>query len=136
VLENLPIEAAWCDVETCATRVAHQLRQRLPELDWTGGATIALLNVTFYRITRAYVFGRIACRGWQLPLALALRNSEDGAVVDHVMLDGAEIGALFGKSHACFQVELEQVAGSLAFLQSLAPATPVAALLACLGRAA
>lgn len=134
VLENLPLEAAWCDVEACAARVAQQLRQRLPELDWSGGATVALLDATFYRITRAYVFGRIACRGRQFPLALALRNSADGTVVDHVMLEGAEIGALFSNSHACFQVELEKVSGSLAFLQSLAPTTSVAALLARLGR--
>jgi isocitrate dehydrogenase kinase/phosphatase len=133
VLDSLPLEAAWLDADACATRVAQELRARLPELDAVAGATLTLLDATFYRFTRAYVFGRIACQDRQLPLALALRNTADGVVVEHIMLDGAEIGVLFGR-RACFQVELEQVAGSLAFLQSLTPATPAAALLAGLGR--
>jgi isocitrate dehydrogenase kinase/phosphatase len=132
LLETLPVEAAWCDVADCSARLAQQLRSALPGSD---RVTVTLLDAGFYRFTRAHVFGHLECQGRQLPLALILRNSDDGMILEQVMLDAAEIGALFGMSRSGFQVDLEHVAGSLVFLQSLLPATQRPALLEGMGRA-
>jgi isocitrate dehydrogenase kinase/phosphatase len=132
LLETLPVEAAWCDVADCSARLAQQLRSTWPDAD---PMTVTLLDAGFYRFTRAHVFGHVESQGRRLPLALILRNSDQGMALDQVLLDAADIGALFGAPRTGFQVELEYVAGSLLFLQSLLPAAQRPALLEGMGRA-
>jgi isocitrate dehydrogenase kinase/phosphatase len=136
VLESLPLDSAWRDASASAGYLLNQVRLQLQDRPVSAEPLhIELLDTVFYRFTRAYVFGRLQGHGWQLPLALALRNTVDGVVIDTVTLTDAGIAALFSDDRACFQVELERVAESLAYLQALARGTQASSLLAMLGRA-
>jgi isocitrate dehydrogenase kinase/phosphatase len=136
VLESLPLDSAWRDVSASAVYLLKKVQLQLQGRPVSAEPMhIELLDTVFYRFTRAYVFGRLQGPGWQLPLALALRNTDDGVVIDGVTLTEAGIAALFSDDRACFQVELERVAESLAYLQALAHSAPASRLLAMLGRA-
>jgi len=96
---------------------------------------IEVIDAVFYQFARAYVVGRIEGRGFNKPVILAFRNTEDGVVLDNVMLTEAEIGNLFGYTRSYFHVDLEHVADTVAYLKALIPQAPVGELFTVLGRA-
>jgi isocitrate dehydrogenase kinase/phosphatase len=96
---------------------------------------IEVIDAVFYQFARAYVVGRIEGRGFYKPVILAFRNTDDGVVLDNVMLTEAEIGNLFGYTRSYFHVDLEHVADTVAYLKALIPQAPVGELFTVLGRA-
>jgi isocitrate dehydrogenase kinase/phosphatase len=96
---------------------------------------IEVIDAVFYQFARAYVVGRIEGRGGNKPVILAFRNTDDGVVLDNVMLTEAEIGNLFGYTRSYFHVDLEHVADTVAYLKALIPQAPVGELFTVLGRA-
>ena len=94
-----------------------------------------MIDAVFYQFARAYVVGRIEGRGFSRPVILAFKNTQDGVVLDNVMLTEAEIGNLFGYTRSYFHVDLEHVADTVAYLKALIPQAPVGELFTVLGRA-
>lgn len=118
-LKAVPLEAEWQDLAVSSAQLANEINTKLGQGAAVTLDTIELLDTVFYRFTRAYAMGRITNRGWTAPLVLALANTESGVVIEAVLLSKAELIDLFRLSAACFHAELEQTAGTVAYLQKL-----------------
>jgi len=97
--------------------------------------TVEIIRPVFFQQTRAYLVGRVLGRGWQLPLVIALKNSERGVLVDAVMLAEDDVSIVFGFTRSYFHVDLERVGEAVVFLKSILPRKPVSELFTVLGRA-
>lgn len=96
---------------------------------------VDIIRPVFYQQTRAYLVGRVVGRDWQLPLVIALKNSERGVLVDAVMLAEDDVSVLFSFTRSYFHVDLERVGEAVLFLKSILPRKPVSELFTVLGRA-
>jgi isocitrate dehydrogenase kinase/phosphatase len=97
--------------------------------------TVEMLAPVFYRATRAFLVGRIQGDGWIAPLILAFKNSDEGFVVDAVIMSSKEVRSLFGFSRSYMHVDLPAVGAAVKFLQSFMPNKGVDELYTVLGRA-
>jgi isocitrate dehydrogenase kinase/phosphatase len=136
LLDNLRYRSPWRDFEKS---VAHVTTEVLQHLDSTGERRdvqrIDMIRPVFYQVMRAYLVGRVVGRGFQLPLVIALKNTERGILVDAVMMTEQDVSILFGFARSYFHVDLDRVGEAVAFLRQLLPRKPVSELFTVLGRA-
>jgi isocitrate dehydrogenase kinase/phosphatase len=136
LLEAQPIGAPWADLDASAWVVASALERIL----WQHGElrhieSLEVIDAVFYQSTRAYLVGRMVGRRVTTPIAIALRSTDTGVVVDATMLAEDELSILFGFARSYFHVDLERVADTVAFLKTLLPRKPAGELFTVLGRA-
>jgi isocitrate dehydrogenase kinase/phosphatase len=136
ILSDYRFRTPWRDFEGSVSHVTTDVELELARL----GEKRRLLDVevigpVFYQMSRAYLVGRINGDGWRLPLAIAIRNSPRGVLVDAVMLRESDVSILFSFTRSYFHVDLERVADAVLFLHSIMPVKPVSELFTVLGRA-
>lgn len=132
VFDEFAFRNGYADAGACARRVAQALGTRYtdPHIE-----TIEFLRHVFFRERRGYLVGRLrASNGWH-PLVIALVSSDEGVLADAVLTDTAQIAVLFGYTRSYFQVDLDCVAATVAFLHTLMPSKPIDELYTVLGRA-
>lgn len=136
MLESRALGAPWADLDASAWLVAsgceRVLWQRNERRDIEA---LEIIDAVFYQSTRAYIVGRVVGRGFSAPLAIALRSTEAGIVVDTTMHVEDELSILFGFARTYFQVDLESVADTVGFLKELMPRKQAGELFTVLGRA-
>ena len=136
LLGDLRFHSLWRDFERSVAQVASAITVRLHLLGERRAVdSIELIRPVFYQLTRAYLVGRIDGRGFRLPLVIALRNTEQGLLVDAVMLREDEVSIVFGFTRSYYHVDLERVGEAVVFLKSILPRKPVSELFTVLGRA-
>jgi isocitrate dehydrogenase kinase/phosphatase len=136
ILEKFPSNRPFPGIAETARRVAVELeayaanhhQERRVE-------AIEMLSPVFYRATRAFIVGRFRGKDWIAPLVLAVKNTDDGLVVDAVITSSNEVKSLFGFSRSYFHVDLPAVGAAVKFLRSMMPNKPVDELYSVLGRA-
>jgi isocitrate dehydrogenase kinase/phosphatase len=136
LLESQSIGAPWADLDASAWVVASALERIL----WQRGElrhieSLEVIDAVFYQSTRAYLVGRMVGRRMTTPVAIALRSTDTGVVVDATMLSEDELSILFGFARSYFHVDLEHVADTVSFLKELLPRKPAGELFTVLGRA-
>jgi isocitrate dehydrogenase kinase/phosphatase len=136
LLESQAIRAPWADLDASAWVVASALERML----WQRGElrhieSLEVIDAVFYQSTRAYLVGRMVGRRVTTPIAIALRNTDAGVVVDATMLSEDELSILFGFARSYFHVDLEHVADTVSFLRELLPRKSAGELFTVLGRA-
>jgi isocitrate dehydrogenase kinase/phosphatase len=136
MLESQSLGAPWADLDTSAWLVASALERNL----WQHGElrhfqSLEFIDAVFYQSTRAYLVGRMLGRRSATPIAIALRSTDAGVVVDATMLTEDELSILFGFARSYFHVDLERVADTVSFLKELLPKKPAGELFTVLGRA-
>lgn len=136
VLASRPLGVHWADLEASAYLVAAAIERLLwHDSERRTLRSIEIIDAVFYQSTRAYIIGRVVADGLSAPLAIALRNSDLGVVVDSTMLTEDELSILFGFARSYFHVDLEHVADTVAFLKELMPRKQTGELFTVLGRA-
>ncbi len=96
---------------------------------------VEFITTVFFQITRAYLVGRIAGKGWIRPFVLALKSTERGVLIDAVMMDEPTVSVLFSFTRSYFHADLGHVGEAVVFLKSILPRKPVSELYTVLGRA-
>ncbi len=96
---------------------------------------IEFIRTVFFQMTRAYVVGRISGPDWTRPLVLAMKNSDNGVVIDAVMMDESNVSILFSFTRSYFHADLAHVGKAVVFLKSILPLKPISELYTVLGRA-
>ncbi|WP_025916714.1 bifunctional isocitrate dehydrogenase kinase/phosphatase [Herminiimonas sp. CN] len=95
---------------------------------------IHVLNSLFYRNKTAYVIGRIINDDNVIPMALAIRHSENGTLrIDTALFREQELAVVFSYTHAYFLVEMEIPSAFVHFLRTLMPRKPKAEIYTSLG---
>ena len=137
LLEAVKLPVRLRDRQGATAQISAEIEAQLSESDGSSNdvVSIEVIDAVFYQFARAYVVGRIEGRGFSRPVILAFKNTQDGVVLDNVMLTDAEIGNLFGYTRSYFHVDLEHVADTVAYLKALIPQAPVGELFTVLGRA-
>jgi len=97
--------------------------------------SIETIQAVFYQGPRAYIVGRIDSANSSSPFVLALKNSDEGILVDAVLLSVQEASILFSFTRWYFHVDLETVGDAIVFLRSILPSKQISELYTVMGRA-
>lgn len=136
VLSDLPFKSPWKGFDKSVEHVTHEITEHLDSLgERRAVERIEIIRPVFYQFSRAYIVGKIIGRDFTSPLAIALKNTDRGVLVDAVMLSEGDVSILFGFTRSYFHVDLERVGEAVVFLKSLLPRKPVSELFTVLGRA-
>lgn len=140
MFETLIRDFAWstpfAHAGRCAQFLADQVNAHFRS-KLTGDAVVCIdvMAPVFYRDTRAYVIGKAT--GWthSSPIVIAFASTENGIVVDAVVMteDGVEL--MFGFARSYFHVDVEPVGAAIVFLRKVIPRETVHELFTILGRA-
>ncbi len=132
VFDQFPFRNGYADAAACARRIAQAFGTRFADPNIQA---FEFLRHVFFRERRGYLVGRGRLSdGWH-PLVIALVSSDEGVRADAVLTDTAQIAVLFGYTRSYFQVDLDCVAATVAFLHALMPSKPIDELYTVLGRA-
>lgn len=134
VLNSFELKGSWRDLERDAALVGHAIDRHLADA-WESAMPVEvdMLRPVFYRNKGAYLVGRIRHLNRVSPLVLPLRSTEEGIVVDAVLLTENLTSRIFGFTRSYFHVDTEEPAAVIAFVKSLVPQKPVAELYTALG---
>jgi isocitrate dehydrogenase kinase/phosphatase len=136
LLGELRFRSPWRDFDRSVAHLAVDVGAQIHSLG--GQHTVQKIEVivpVFYQLTRAYIIGRIMGHGLLLPLAIALKNTDGGILVDAVMLSEDQVSIVFSYTRSYFHVDLDRVAEVVLFLKSVLPRKPAGELFTVLGRA-
>jgi isocitrate dehydrogenase kinase/phosphatase len=136
LLGDLRFRSPWRDLDNSVAHLAADVRTHLHSLGKEHAVEkVEVIVPVFYRLTRAYIVGRILGRGLLVPLVIALKNTDGGMLIDAVMLSEDQVSIVFSYTRSYFHVDLERVAEAVAFLKSMLPRKPAGELFTVLGRA-
>ncbi|MGR9105849.1 MAG: bifunctional isocitrate dehydrogenase kinase/phosphatase [Gammaproteobacteria bacterium] len=96
---------------------------------------LEMIKPVFHQLTRAYLVGRLVGKEITLPFLISLKNTEEGIVVDAVMMTLNEASILFSFTRSYFHVDLERVSEAVGFLRTIMPGKSAGELYTVLGRA-
>lgn len=136
VLGELRFRSPWRDFDRSVAHLTADVTAHLATLGERRTLTkVEIIRPVFYQATRAYLVGRLSGRGVTVPLVIALKNTEQGVLVDAVMLHEADVSVVFGFTRSYFHVDLDRVGEAVVFLKSILPRKPVSEIFTVLGRA-
>jgi len=136
LLGDVRFRSPWRDLDASIAHVASEVRSYLHSRgERRAVERVEVIRAVFYQMSRAYVVGRIQGRGFLVPLVVALKNTDNGVLVDAVMLAEADVSIVFSFTRSYFHADLERVAEAVLFLRSLMPRKPISELFTVLGRA-
>jgi isocitrate dehydrogenase kinase/phosphatase len=136
VLGDVRFRSPWRDLDKSILYVASEVTAHLQTHNERRPVErVEMIRPVFYQVTRAYLVGRVVGRGFLIPLVIALKNTDEGILVDAVMLSEGDVSIVFSFTRSYFHVDLERVGEAVLFLKSILPVKPVSELFTVLGRA-
>ena len=136
VLGDVRFRSPWRDLDKSILYVANEVTAQLhAQYERRPVLKVEMIRPVFYQVSRAYLVGRVIGRGFLLPLVIALKNTDNGILVDAVMLSESDVSIVFSFTRSYFHVDLERVGEAVLFLKSILPIKPVSELFTVLGRA-
>jgi isocitrate dehydrogenase kinase/phosphatase len=92
-----------------------------------------MIKSVFYRGQGAYLIGRLHAGERLIPLVLCLLNTDEGVVLDAVLMSEDEVSILFSFTRSYFHVEVERPYDLVHFLKSIMPYKRIAELYISVG---
>jgi isocitrate dehydrogenase kinase/phosphatase len=136
ILADFRTHAPWRDFDRSVRQIAAEVEKRSALAGERRQPThVEMIRQPFYQLTRVYLVGRIVGRDWSMPLAIALKNTERGLLVDALMTTVDDLSILFSFTRSYFHVDLEYVGKAVLFLKQLMPHKAVSELFIVIGRA-
>ncbi|MDE0308260.1 MAG: bifunctional isocitrate dehydrogenase kinase/phosphatase [Acidiferrobacterales bacterium] len=129
---NLPYENLTRDVRNILRHLGSVLprEQRSIALNYQ----IDVLSSLFFRNKAAYLIGRVINDYRTTPFIVPILNNENGALyVDALLLNPADLDAVFGFSRAYFMVETQVPSATVRFLMNILPEKSKADLYSAIG---
>ena len=132
---SLPYE----DYDREVARVTQVMIAAVEDANYDHRADLELhaLEHHFFRNKAAYIVGRIAGKGLQIPFVLPMLHTEDGAqpsvYIDACLLGSDIISKLFSFTRTYFMVDASIPSQYVLFLQQLMPRKAVSEIYSCIG---
>lgn len=134
ILDDYVFAAPYEDRERDAALVAAAIENKLKSIGALRVITqVEMVRPIFYRGKAAYLLGRFFSGIHVLPLVLALFHTEDGVLVDAVLLEENAVSILFSFARSYFHVNVERPYDLILFLRSIMPRKRVAELYISIG---
>lgn len=122
VVSDYRFAAPFDDLERDAVGVATRIEAQLLALEALQSIDrIEMVRSPFFRGMGAYLIGRIFSGSHRIPLVLALIHTENGIVIDGVLLDENSVSILFSFAHSYFHVEVDRPYDLVHFLKTIMP---------------
>ena len=122
VMADYSFDVPYADLGGDAAAAAGQLISHLPEVGALRSIErVEMVRSVFYRGQRAYLVGRVYSGLAVIPLILALANTDEGILVDAVLLEEDDVSTLFSFTRAYFHVEADRPYDLVRFLAALTP---------------
>lgn len=135
VLTSPGFGTQFADLDGDVLRVVDEIESRLSFLGLAPRVDrLDLAMSVFYRGKGAYLLGRILAGDSVLPFAFALENTEEGILVDAVLLQEEDLSILFSFAHSYFHVEEERPYDLVRFIRDQVPRKRLSELYISLGQ--
>ncbi len=122
------------DAADDADRAGTVITAHLAALGLRGAvAHVDVLKALFYRGKRGYIIGRMVQDGRPVPLVLVLVNTDDGIVLDAVLMHETDVSSLFSFTRSYFMVDAESPYDLVRFLKRIMPRKRMAELYISIG---
>ena len=134
ILRDFEFTSQFADLERDSKLAAGRIEEQLLSLSALRTVERAeMVKYPFYRGMGAYLVGRLFSASHLIPFVLALIHTEDGLVVDAVLLDEDAASILFSFARSYFHVEVDRPYDLVQFLRTIMPRKRVAELYISLG---
>jgi isocitrate dehydrogenase kinase/phosphatase len=136
LLDDYAWDVPFAEPDRCASRIAVKVRAHYRTRQKSDTVLcVDMIGPVFYRTSRAYVIGRVT--GWTrtTPIAIVFKNTDEGVVVDAVVLTERGVRVMFGFACSYFHVDLDPVGPAVLFLHEVMPRHMMNELFTVLGRA-
>ena len=134
ILVTYSFKVPFRDLESDAALAAERL-----EAEWARAGndvpieSIDLARSVFFRVSGAYLVGRVRGRRATMPLVLVLVHRERGVELDAVLATEREVSIVFSYTRSHFLVDVGRPSALTGFLSSILPRKPIAELYISLG---
>ncbi len=135
LLADYSFAVTYRDIGASGEQLARAVARRFSSEDEGRVSRVDMIRSVFFRDTRAYLVGRVRLGRRSEPIIIALKNTEDGIVLDAVVMDEYHISTIFGFARSYFHVDEENVTSLAVFLKSMLPLKNPMELFTMLGRA-
>ncbi|MDE0928289.1 MAG: bifunctional isocitrate dehydrogenase kinase/phosphatase [Acidimicrobiales bacterium] len=134
ILNSYGFDAPWADLDADARRVAARLDAFLLDawdnLDLDG---IDMLQPVFYRNKGAYLVGRLRYMNRVTPIVIPVIQSDQGLLVDTVLLTESQASRLFSFTRSYFFVEWPKPSELVGFVKTMLPLKSISEIYTALG---
>ena len=134
ILADYEFKAEFADLPRDLLMITNEINQKLKAI----GALriverIEMVESVFFRGMAAYLVGRLYSGSHRVPFVLALLNTDEGIVVDKVLMDEDSVSILFSFARSYFHVEVERPYDLVQFLKKIMPRKRTAELYISIG---
>lgn len=134
ILQAYAFDTPYADLPGDASMVAEAIEQHLRSI----GALrivnrVEMVQPIFFRGKAAYLVGRMYSGIHVIPLVFALLNSDQGLVVDAVLLEENDVSILFSFARSYFHVDVQRPYDLILFLRAIMPRKRIAELYIAIG---
>lgn len=134
VLTDYAWAVPYADINHDAAQIASRIEAKLRQLN--APPTIDRLEIirpVFYRGMGAYLVGRIFSDTHIIPLVIAILHTDQGLMVDAVLLEENSVSILFSFAHSYFHVAAERPYDLVRYLKRIMPRKRAAELYISIG---
>ncbi len=135
LLADYAFAVTYRDIGLSGEQLARAVARGFPDQDEARVSRVDMIRSVFFRDTRAYLVGRVRLGRSSEPIIIALKNTEQGIVLDAVVMDEYQISTIFGFARSYFHVDEENVTSLAVFLKLMLPLKNSMELFTMLGRA-
>ncbi|KAA3657704.1 MAG: bifunctional isocitrate dehydrogenase kinase/phosphatase, partial [Chloroflexi bacterium] len=134
ILADYQFKADFADLPRDLLMIAKEINQKLKAI----GALriverIEMVESVFFRGMAAYLVGKLYSGSHQVPFVLALLNTDEGILVDKVLMDEDSVSILFSFARSYFHVQVERPYDLVQFLKNIMPRKRTAELYISIG---
>jgi isocitrate dehydrogenase kinase/phosphatase len=134
IIQSYGLKRAFKDLDQDIVWVLRAVEEELGQARIATNFQIHTLTSLFFRNKGAYIVGRIINGDITLPLAIPIRQNDDGTLrLDTVLLKEHYLQVVFSYTHSYFLVDMEVPSAYVTFLRSLMPSKPRAEIYSSLG---
>jgi len=134
ILDDYRFRIGYRDLEADLDTAMRRVETRVREVFGSRPIdAVEMVRPVFFRNKAAYVMGRVRCGDDHMPLILALLNTDDGVLLDAVLMREDEVSILFSFTRSYFHVDVECPRELIVFLKAIIPLKPVSDLYTALG---
>ena len=136
VLKNFHTQVPYKDRRADAAFIAAEVRAYAEKHLTQGDECLRFefIDSHFFQGARAYLVGRILHPRKISPMVVALENTDQGVVVDAVLMEEQQISVIFSYTRSYYFADPTSVAAAVQFLHSILPRKPLDELYTVLGR--